>query len=371
MNPKVSIIIPVYGVEKFLRQCLNSVTGQTLKEIEIIIVDDGSKDGCPAIIDEYAAKDQRITAIHKENAGYGAACNSGLAVAGGEYVAILEPDDFVAPEMYEKLYTRAALATADIVGCGFFWVDESGENPRTDFCRNVPDQVSFSLEEAPSLILRPSIWAAIYRREFLNVSGIKMVEAPGAGFVDINFIMETFFASQRISYLREPLYYYRPNAGSSVKRCVDGGLEAQRWQETDETLERYPARLARLAPYVYQAKINIFKGNFLYRIDKSHRREMLRHWQPLFQRMDSGIVLGNPIFSRLDRRIFTAAKNGRLRTLCWHLLGERKKAFISIRVGIKRLHLILLRNQSYRCGFHLKIFGVCDVMFCIGNPNEL
>ena len=98
-SPRVSIIVPVYGVEKFIKEALDSLVNQSLKEIEIIIVDDGSKDACPEIIDEYAKEDKRIIAIHKANEGYGTACNAALAVAKGKYVAIMEPDDFVAKNL--------------------------------------------------------------------------------------------------------------------------------------------------------------------------------------------------------------------------------------------------------------------------------
>ena len=104
---KVSVIIPVYNVEKYLPECLDSVIKQTLKDMEIICVDDGSTDSSGKIIDEYAAKDNRIVVIHKQNGGYGQSCNKGLDIAKGEYVAILEPDDFVDEHMYEDLYNAA------------------------------------------------------------------------------------------------------------------------------------------------------------------------------------------------------------------------------------------------------------------------
>ena len=90
--PKVSVIVPIYGVEKYLRQCVDSILAQTLKDIEIILVDDGSPDGCPAIVDEYAAKDSRVIAVHQENGGYGRAVNHGIEIANGEYIGIASYD---------------------------------------------------------------------------------------------------------------------------------------------------------------------------------------------------------------------------------------------------------------------------------------
>lgn len=114
-QPKVSIIVPVYKVEKYLVQCLDSIVGQTLKDIEIIIVDEGDKDACRYIIDHYEQADKRVIAIHEKNGGYGASVNKGLAIAKGEYIGIVESDDFIAPEMYEEMYNYAKKLDADIV----------------------------------------------------------------------------------------------------------------------------------------------------------------------------------------------------------------------------------------------------------------
>ena len=118
--PKVSVIVPIYGVENYLRECVDSILNQTLKDIEIILIDDGGKDNCPQIIDEYAQKDERIVAIHKPNGGYGQTCNVGLERATGEYVAIVEPDDYIDSKMYEDLYNIATKYNSDIVKSCFY-----------------------------------------------------------------------------------------------------------------------------------------------------------------------------------------------------------------------------------------------------------
>ena len=112
---KVSIIVPCYGVEKYLDCCMESIVNQTLKDIEIILVDDGSPDRVPQICDEWAQKDPRIKVIHKKNAGLGYARNSGLEIASGEYVAFVDSDDYVDIRMYEFLYGNAVANDLDIV----------------------------------------------------------------------------------------------------------------------------------------------------------------------------------------------------------------------------------------------------------------
>ena len=114
-NPKVSVIVPVFKVERYLAQCLNSIVNQTLEEIEIIIVDEGLEDRCREIIDFYEKTDPRVVAPHKNNGGYGASCNLGMEMAKGEYIAIVESDDWVESEMYEEMYKYAKALDADVV----------------------------------------------------------------------------------------------------------------------------------------------------------------------------------------------------------------------------------------------------------------
>ena len=116
---KVSVIIPIYKVEKYLSRCLDSVVNQTLEDIEIVLVDDGSPDSCPEICDRYAKKDSRIKVIHKKNEGLGYARNSGMLIATGEYIAFLDSDDYVSKDMYEKVYSELKRTDADCCVTGY------------------------------------------------------------------------------------------------------------------------------------------------------------------------------------------------------------------------------------------------------------
>lgn len=121
-TPKVSVIVPVYNTEKYLRQCIDSITSQTLQEIEIIIVDDGSKEECAILCDEIAKTDERIKVIHKKNEGLGLARNSGMAEACGEYIGFVDSDDYIDHKMYRALYEAAYKNDADIVVSGVSFV---------------------------------------------------------------------------------------------------------------------------------------------------------------------------------------------------------------------------------------------------------
>lgn len=127
MQPKVSIIVPCYGVEQYLDRCVESLVGQTLLNIEIILVDDLSPDRTPEMCDEWAKKDSRIRVVHKvQNGGLGLACNTGIEVSTGEYIAFCDSDDYVDKDMYETMYNAAAKENVDVVFSGIKTVDQNG-----------------------------------------------------------------------------------------------------------------------------------------------------------------------------------------------------------------------------------------------------
>lgn len=210
---KISVIVPIYGVEKYLRECLDSILNQTFEDLEIILIDDGGKDSCPQIIDEYAQKDKRVIAIHKENGGYGHTCNTGLEHATGDYVAIVEPDDYIDLKMYEDLYKIAQEFDSDIVKSSYYDNLQSEQLTRIkkvnwkDF---IPEDRSFTLKEYPYFLsYHPSIWTCIYKREFLNKHNIRFIEASGAGWTDNPFQVQTMCLAQRINYTSKAYYYWR------------------------------------------------------------------------------------------------------------------------------------------------------------------
>lgn len=127
MKPKVSVIVPCYKVEKYLDRCVESLVNQTLRDIEIILVDDGSPDRVPQMCDDWAAKDSRIKVVHKKNGGLGMACNSGIDVACGDYIAFVDSDDYLDLDCYECLYDYAISNDVDAVYSGIKRVDDNGE----------------------------------------------------------------------------------------------------------------------------------------------------------------------------------------------------------------------------------------------------
>ena len=221
---KVSIIVPVYNVENYLRECLDSLIHQTLKEVDIVCVNDGSTDSSPAILQEYAARDSRIRIISQENGGYGKAMNQGLDAALGEYIGIVEPDDYVDLHMFQDLYETAKMHNLDFVKADFFRftkaadgserleyepLDRSGRHYNQLFNPSkMPEAIRFTM----------NTWCGIYRREFLNRYQIRHHETPGASFQDNGFFFQTFIYGQRAMIVDQPYYHNRrDNPNSSVK----------------------------------------------------------------------------------------------------------------------------------------------------------
>ncbi len=219
---KVSVVIPVYNVEKYLRECLDSVVNQTLKDIEIICVNDGSTDSSLDILNEYASKDNRIKIIDKKNTGYGHSMNVSIDNATGEYLGIVEPDDYIELDMYETLYNKAKESDLDYIKGNYYKYSTIPNITNKKF-------VPFDKTDIYEKVINPnnyiktftggmSIWASIYKIDFLKQNKIRFLETPGASFQDTSFGIKTIFSAQKAMYLRNAFYHYRTdNINSSVK----------------------------------------------------------------------------------------------------------------------------------------------------------
>ena len=207
---KVSVIVPVYNVAKFLRQCMDSLVGQTLREIEIICVDDGSADGSGAILDEYAAKDPRVKVIHQANAGAGPARNAGMAVATGEYLFFCDPDDWCARRMLAGMFRQARNVRADVLLAPTYRCD-SVTGRRTGVRR--PQKrirgvfSGMAAEGSLFSISYHTIWDKLFRREFVVSAGLAF--QPVRRFNDMLFCDLALALAERMVMFRTPGYFHR------------------------------------------------------------------------------------------------------------------------------------------------------------------
>jgi glycosyltransferase involved in cell wall biosynthesis len=225
-NPKVSIILPIYNVEPYLKKCIDSVISQTLLDIEIILATDGPE-SCDEICREYAKKDHRIHIIFHPGS-YGKAFNQALKLASGEYVGIVETDDWCDVCMFEKLYKRAVSTRADIVKC-YFYDAYNNRNLLKVTYDWAPDV--FNINDLPQFMsYQPAVWSAIYNRFFLINNNITMIE-DRISFIDAHFHVETAIRADKIALIKEPLYFYfHGNPTQSVKSTcnVKDGISADR-----------------------------------------------------------------------------------------------------------------------------------------------
>ena len=173
---KISIIVPVYNVQRYLDKCLKSVLSQTFQDIEVVAIDDGSTDRSGEILDSYAKRDIRLHVIHRENRGYGKTINQGIALAKGKYIAIVESDDWIEPDMLACLWDKAEQYDAEIARCGFYIYD-SHQDPQnqnivwdeTAYMMSYnPDGVFIPMDYPENFVFHSAIWTYLYRTDFIK-----------------------------------------------------------------------------------------------------------------------------------------------------------------------------------------------------------
>ena len=262
-TPKVSILVPVYNVERFLPQCLDALCGQTLRDIEIVCINDGATDGSPAILHEYAARDARVRVIDKENTGYGASLNLGISQARGEYIGIIEPDDFPDKRMFKKLLKVAERTHADVVKCNYFNYFEGSDHLVENFA-GLPYRRAFDPVDYPQVVCSiPSIWTGLYRKTFLEREGISLRETPGAAFQDAGFSLKVWFAARTCALVKKPLLHYRmDNPGSSSKTTDKVFTVCEELADAEAFLRQRPERARVLLPWLAVDKWGKYRWNY-------------------------------------------------------------------------------------------------------------
>ena len=221
---KLSIIMPSLNVANYIDECISSVQKQTLKDIEIICVDAGSTDGTREILQKYADLDSRIKIIDSDVKSYGYQMNLGLDIARGEYIGIVETDDYVSDDMFEKMYEKTGKEHPDFVKSAYreFFIRGGKKYGRHVYSVNTKNRsgelIDLDAESTYRLADINHIWSAVYRREFLEKNKIRFNETPGASFQDTSFSMLVGLAAKTCIYINDYYYFYRTDrAESSVK----------------------------------------------------------------------------------------------------------------------------------------------------------
>lgn len=294
MSVKITIIVPIYKVEKYLAKCIDSILNQTFKEFELILVNDGSPDSCGEICEEYSIRDKRVKVIHKKNGGLSSARNAGINIARGEYIAFVDSDDFIHKNMYEILYTNAINTSSDIVICDYFIVSEK-EIIQDESCQIKIQPKTFTNIEALRELYRDDrikfvvAWNKLYKKSLFS----KLRYKEGRIHEDEFIIHTILYECSKVSYLPVKLYFYL---------------------QTDNSIIRSPYNIKRLdRVYALRERVEFFKK--IKQLKLQHHAE-LKYIQSLFAnykniRMNN-IPLGKELIKlRLDllTNISTLAKN--------------------------------------------------------------
>lgn len=288
-EPKVSIVMPVYNVEKYLKNAIDSVLNQYLREIEVICVNDGSTDSSLSILKEYQKKDNRVVVIDKKNSGYGDSMNKGIYAARGEYIGIVETDDFILPDMYLTLYCIAKEKKLDLIKGDIIQFYKDGKERTTKYISVAGKDPSYYErviqigEDYTPLYFTMNTWAGIYRKKYIYDHKIKHNLTPGASYQDSGFWFQTFIWADRMYFLNRPFYYYRQdNPNSSINNPDKVYCVSDEYNYIYRILNRYPNLKAYYIDiFVYRRYYSYmfalskmgdkYKYNFLKRFSKDFR----------------------------------------------------------------------------------------------------
>ena len=336
MPPKVSVLIPIYNTERYLRECLDSVLRQTLEEIEIICINDGSTDSSLDILREYAQKDSRIRILDKPNTGYGDSMNRGINTASGEYIGIVESDDFVDPEMYEKTYAAAKRHHADAVFANTWDQNETTPHLR----KQLPDSFD-NTEIYQTTITGNDVyhylrekqgiyhWSGIYKKDFLNRNHLRYNPTPGASYQDCGFFYTVLYCRPAIRLLNEAFYHYRTdNPESSVFSSSKVACIHDEFIFINEFIQKDPANKQFFSPAFSRAMSDCYFFNYV-RLDKKYQYEFLN-----IMKRDLRLFFREGLFSfgslcRIDRvrcgMIFLSPRMFHLGSLFWNFLRDLRQ----------------------------------------------
>lgn len=295
---KVSVIVPVYNVEKYLNKCLKSLSCQTFRDFEVIIVNDGTPDKCQIIIDKYVKKYPSIfRSFIKSNGGLGDARNYGLKRANGEYVLFVDSDDFVHKTMIEKMYNTAISDDSQMVVCGIYDVYENGNRCR-EYVNNCIG-VTNVFENKQILLNRPSAWNKLYSIELFKDEKMKYVS--NKWYEDIRLTLKLYLKCERISYIDASLYYYLIREGSIMnnKNVVRNYEILEAFDDILEYFSKFNMLSVFYDEIEFLAIEHIFISSQVRVINSSNVKEIRKNIQPLINYFYNHFSFSNKYINKL------------------------------------------------------------------------
>lgn len=367
LMPKISVLVPIFNVEKYLEECLDSIINQTLRDIEIVCINDGSTDSSLDIIKRYAKNDPRFVVINKKNSGYGDSMNKGITKATGDFIGIVESDDFIEPNMFEKLYKLALKHDAEVVKSEFYYyyTDLSDKSPQWDATiggvYNRDQQRLITKHNTKSNIIhpqeldrvidttkhnhifyqKPAIWSAIYRRDFLAKNGIKFLASPGASYQDTAFSFKVWSCATRVVFTNEAFLHYRQdNEASSINSPGKVFCVADEYEEIEKFLKAKNL-YEDFGSLAQKTKYGAYSWNFS-RLTDGLDADFLKVFSKQYKEAEENGVLDYFFFDINERRILKEIINNPEMTL--KRKYARKAAKISVIVPVYNVEKYLRKS---------------------------
>lgn len=285
MNPLISVIVPIYNVEKYLARCVDSIVNQTYKNLEIILVDDGSPDSCPQMCDDYAKKDSRIKVVHKKNGGLSDARNAGMAVATGEYISFIDSDDYVSDDFFECLLDVINKENSDIAECS---VVKFYEDNRFDEFSDDLSVKTYDTQDAMSALIAENpfhqhVWNKLYKTELVK----DIPYAVGKLNEDEFWTYQVFGRASKVAKLNKTMYYYFQRSSSimgvgyNIRRldALEGKANRQKYIENNfpELSTQAKIDLYGSCMFAYQSVLKFMSG-----ADKKNALELIRKYRKMY-----------------------------------------------------------------------------------------
>lgn len=307
MNPLISVIVPIYNVEKYLARCVDSIVNQTYKNLEIILVDDGSPDSCPRMCDDYAKKDSRIKVVHKKNGGLSDARNAGMAVATGEYISFIDSDDYVSDDFFECLLAVMNKENSDIAECS---VVKFYEDNHFDEFNDHLSVKTYDTQDAMSALIAENpfhqhVWNKLYKTELVK----NIPYAVGKLNEDEFWTYQVFGRANKVARLNKTMYYYFQRnssimgVGYNIRRldALEGKANRQKYIEnnfpdlsTQAKIDLYGSCM-----FAYQSVLKFMSG-----ADKKKALELIRKYRKMYNLSFGEIKLAD----KSARKYFYLAK---------------------------------------------------------------
>ena len=344
-QPRVSVIVPVYNAEAYLERCVNSIRNQTLEDIEIILVDDSSRDGSAQMCDKMAEEDSRIKVIHKENEGAGLARNAGLQIAEGEYIGFVDSDDFVEADMFKTLYEKAEKYNSDLVMSGFFSVDGTmfseagGCERKTYFTGDTDFETEEELRELGLGIVGAlpeneddskygmSIWKNLFRHEIIKKNNIVFESERETFSEDALFMIDYISCIRKATGTADVFYNYCRN-GESISK----GYKEDRFEKSLVFVKKVKERFDKIAK------------------PEEYRIYIYRFWQAICR-----VICSQEVLYAEDNRIKYNVLRRRLKTVCAHSLT------VSVMKGYP-IQTLPLVQRIFAYGIKFKLYFLLKIL---------